>query len=130
MGTKINPRWKTGRRKNYQARLRALGLPCALCGRAIDYSLPYYIKDEEGRKHVNLAAFCIDEKIPVSKWQEGGYSSPADCANDFNNLQPAHVLCNLRKGNRTNFSMRMGMSQDQQQTQGQQHRRIKIDGQW
>ena len=84
----INPRWKSGKRRQYQARFRAMGLPCALCGRDIDYSAPYYIEDEQGRKHINQLAFVIDEKIPVSKWQEGGYSSPAACASDFSNLQP------------------------------------------
>lgn len=103
-----NPRWKTGKRRQYQQRLRAMGLPCAICGKQIDYTAPYYIVDEEGRKHINKWAFVIDEIIPVSKWQEGGYNSAAECANDFTNLQPAHAICNAIKGDRMGYPLPEG----------------------
>lgn len=120
----INPRWKTGKRRTYQARFKAMGLPCALCGKPIDYSLPYYFMDEEGRKHVNMFAFVIDEKIPISKWQQGGYNSAAECANDFaNNLQPAHAICNARKGNKEGFTL-------QAKTARTQKHNIPLDGEW
>lgn len=128
----INPRWKTGRRRIYQQRFRALGLPCSICGKAIDYSLPYYVTDEQGRRHVNMWAFCIDEKIPVSKWQQGGYNSPSECANDFNNLQPCHVKCNAQKGNKTNFTLQTSEEKKKQRQDIQQGKRKKIilDGKW
>ena len=128
----INPRWKSGKRRKYQERFRAMGLPCALCGKPIDYTLPYYVTDEEGRRHVNMLAFVIDEKIPVSKWQQGGYNNAAECANDYSNLQPAHAICNARKGNKDNFSLQAGKDQRQTQGQAQQVKRksITLDGKW
>lgn len=128
----INPRWKTGRRRLYQQRFKAMGLPCALCGRPIDYTLPYYVTDEEGNKHVNMMAFVIDEIIPVSKWQEGGYSNAAECANDYSNLQPAHAICNARKGNRTNRPLQTGTDPGQPQAPPRQpqRKRIMLDGKW
>ncbi len=125
----INPRWKTGKRRIYQARFKAMGLPCSICHRPIDYSLPYYITDEEGRKRVNMWAFVIDEKIPISKWQQGGYNSAAECANDFDNLQPCHAICNARKGNKTDFSLTA--SKDKTAQQGKPvKRKIPLDGKW
>lgn len=56
-----------------------MGLPCALCGKAIDYSLPAG----------HPMSYELDEIVPVSK---GG--SPFDKAN----VQPAHRRCNQRKG--------------------------------
>lgn len=44
------------RRRKLRARLRALGLPCALCGQPIDYSLPAG----------DPMSFEVDEIIPVS----------------------------------------------------------------
>ncbi len=129
----INPRWKTGRRRQYQQRFKAMGLPCALCGKPIDYTLPYYITDEEGHRHVNMWAFVIDEKQPVSKWQQAGYNSASECANDFNNLQPAHAICNARKGNKTNFTLQANSKQGQAQQEQQQIKRrkpIALDGKW
>lgn len=77
-----NPRYK-----NYAARtalrkqVKSLGLPCALCGQPIDYTLP--VGDPW--------SYELDEIIPVSR---GG--SPTD----FNNVQPVHRRCNQKKGNK------------------------------
>lgn len=89
----INPRCSNGnlRRKN-RARLRALGLPCHICGRPIDYDAP------SDAKHP--LSFVIDEVIPVSRWREFGYRSPRAVAEDFNNLAPAHYACNAMKSNK------------------------------
>lgn len=89
-----NPRYKNGtlRRKN-RARLKAMGQPCYLCGRAIHY--------DEPSDHNHPWSFVIDEAIPVSRWKEFGYPSPEAVANDFNNLRPAHYICNAQKSNRT-----------------------------
>ena len=126
MAKKINPRWKSGRRRIYQQRFRALQLPCSICSRPIDYTQPYYIIDEQGRKHVNKWAFCIDERIPVSKWQQAGYNSAAECSDDYmNNLQPAHVICNARKGNKLNYKIN-----EQEQPKQEQHKPVWVSGQW
>ena len=44
-------------------------------------------------------SFVVDEIIPVSRWKEFGYESREAVANDFNNLQAAHWICNARKSN-------------------------------
>lgn len=79
--SKSNPRYSNGsRRRAIRARWRAIGAPCALCGHAIDYTLPAG----------HPMSFEVDEIVPVSK---GG--DPLD----FDNTQPAHRVCNQRKGN-------------------------------
>lgn len=94
-----NPRYKNGnlRRKN-RARLKAMGLPCYLCGRPIHY--------DEPSDYQHPFSFVIDEEIPVSRWREFGYDSPEAVANDFNNLRSAHYICNLQKSNRTSAEAR------------------------
>ena len=88
-----NPRTHNGNlRRKHRARLRAMGLPCALCGRPIHYDEP---SDPQ-----HPLSFVIDEKLPVSRWKEFGYNSPEEVANDWDNLQPAHYICNQLKGNR------------------------------
>lgn len=98
-----NPRYKNGtlRRKN-RARLKAMGLPCHLCGRPIHY-------DEPSDFH-HPFSFVVDEDVPVSRWEEFGYDSPEAVANDFNNLRCAHYICNLQKSNQTSNEMRVGSS--------------------
>lgn len=78
-----NPRRTNGsRRTKLRNRVRAMGLPCHICGMPIDYSLP----------PGDPMSYELDEILPVSK---GG--SPYDPSN----VAPAHRVCNQRKGNRT-----------------------------
>lgn len=78
-----NPRRKNGAaRTKLREKLKASGGPCALCGGAIDYSLPHFHPD----------AFEVDEIVPVSL---GG--NPLD----INNVQRAHRRCNQERGNMT-----------------------------
>lgn len=75
-----NPRNANGNaRRKLRARVRALGLPCAICGKPIDYSLPAG----------HPMSYELDEIVPVSK---GG--DPLDMLN----VQPSHRVCNERKG--------------------------------
>lgn len=77
-----NPRRSNGaRRTALRKRVAAMGMPCALCGQAIDYSLPAG----------DPMSYELDEIIPVSR---GG--DPFD----IDNVQPSHRICNQRKGNR------------------------------
>lgn len=77
-----NPRRSNGHRRNELRRwLKSQGLPCHICGMAIDYSLPAG----------DPMSFEVDEIVPVSK---GG--SPFDRSN----VAPAHRICNQRRGNR------------------------------
>lgn len=79
-GGKSNPRYANGNaRRKLRKRIASLGLPCALCGKPIDYSLPAG----------HPMSFELDEGVPVS---QGG--SPIDPSN----VQPAHRVCNERKG--------------------------------
>lgn len=90
---KDNPRYANGnlRRKN-RARLKAMGLPCHICGKPIDYDAP--------SDHLHPLSFVIDEIIPVSRWKEFGYPSKRAVAEDFNNLAAAHYACNALKSNK------------------------------
>ena len=91
-----NPRYKNGTlRRKHRARFKALGLPCAICGRPIHYDEP------SDAKHP--LSFVIDEKIPVSKYWLGGYARKEQCAQDWNNLQAVHYCCNASKGAKINY---------------------------
>ena len=86
-----NPRYKNGaRRRAIRDRWRAIGDPCHLCGKPIDYSLGYIVEDGKRRRHP--MSFVVDEIVPVSK---GG--DPLE----WENTQPAHWICNARKGDGT-----------------------------
>jgi len=77
---KKNVRYSNGhRRRQLRKRVASLGLPCAICGKPIDYSL------EPGHP----MSYELDEKTPVAL---GG--DPLDPRN----VQPAHRICNERKG--------------------------------
>ena len=67
------------RRRRLVARVKAQGLPCALCGQPIDYSLDWR----------DPMAFVLDERLPRALGGSG--IDPA-------NVQPAHRCCNERKG--------------------------------
>lgn len=73
------------RRRILRNRVKAMSLPCALCGDPIDYSLPAG----------DPWSYELDEIVPVSL---GGSELDPD------NVQPAHRICNQKKGNRIGFS--------------------------
>lgn len=85
MGASRNDRNGTRRRK-LRARVRAMGLPCAICGHPIDYTLPAG----------DPLSYELDEIVPVSL---GGDEL------DPSNVQPAHRICNQMKGNRLGFTL-------------------------
>ena len=75
-----NPRYAhRTRREALRARLKAEGNPCHICGKPIDYSLPAG----------HPMSYELDEIVPVAL---GG--DPLDAGN----VQPAHRICNERKG--------------------------------
>jgi len=76
--------WGGRRLQRLAAQVKALGLPCALCGQPIDYTLASDDPD----------AFTVDHRIPRS--------ARPDLAWDPGNLQPAHARCNKRRGDREN----------------------------
>ena len=117
---KNNPRYKNGSlRRKYRQRFKAMAAPCGICGGrlgAIHYDEP------SDSKHP--LSFVIDEIVPVSKWQRAGYSSAAAAAQDWQNLQPAHYICNQMKSDKLNFTLRAGTGQAKQQ------KNIVLDGEW
>lgn len=70
-----------------KARIGAQGLPCALCGRPIDYSLP------QGHPW----CYELDHKIPLSKIAP---HLRERAALDPENAQPAHRWCNRQKSDK------------------------------
>ena len=100
---KVNPRYSNGNlRRKYRARLKAQGGPCGICGGRLG---PIHYDEPSDAAHP--LSFVVDEIRPVSKWREFGYDSPAAAAQDWNNLQSAHYICNQRKSNKTSA---MGIS--------------------
>lgn len=91
MGNRSRYARNGNRRRKLRARLQALGLPRAICGRPIDYGLPAG----------DTMNFEVDEIVPVSL---GGDEL------DWSNLQPAHRACNQRKSNRIGFTLEGGPS--------------------
>ena len=106
-----NPRRQNGNlRDKHRQRLKAMGLPCHICGREIDYSLPY----------LDPGAFVIDEIKPISKWKQFGYSSAREAAEDWNNLAPAHRRCNALKGAKIGFQL----------DKSKRAKKVPTDGAW
>ena len=94
-----NPRYANGaRRRAIRDRWKAIGDPCHLCGKPIDYSLGFVVDKATGKRHMHPMAFVVDEIVPVSRYAEGGFDSPEQAATTFSNTQPAHYICNARKG--------------------------------
>ena len=91
-----NPRSSNGAlRRKHRARFRAMNAPCGICrGKLgpIDYTAP--------SDSAHPLSFVIDEVRPVSRWREYGYDSPEAAAQDWNNLQAAHYICNQKKAAR------------------------------
>ena len=88
-----NPRRANGARRDaIRARWRAIGAPCAICGKPIDYSLGMVVDKATGKRRVHPMAFVVDEIVPV---KYGG--DPLA----FDNTRPAHWICNSRRGDGT-----------------------------
>ena len=93
---RTNPRHQNGNlRRKHRARFKAMGAPCGICGGRLG---PIHYDEPSDAKHP--LSFVIDEIRPVSRWKEFGYDSPAAAAQDWDNLQAAHYVCNQNKGGR------------------------------
>lgn len=92
-----NPRYQNGAlRRKYRARLRAMGCDCGICRGTLG---PIHYDEPSDADHP--LSFVIDEIKPISKWKEFGYGSPREAAEDWDNIQAAHYICNQVKGNKT-----------------------------
>jgi hypothetical protein len=74
--------------------------PCGICHGRLG---PIHYDEPSDSKHP--LSFVIDEIHPVSLWKQFGYSSPAEAAQDWGNVQAAHYCCNAAKSNKINFSV-------------------------
>ena len=91
-----NPRHKNGAlRRRYRARFKAMGAACGICKGRLG---PIHYDEPSDAAHP--LSFVIDEIIPISKYYAGGYASREAAAQDWNNLQAAHYVCNAAKGNK------------------------------
>ena len=96
-----NPRYKNGAlRRKYRARLKAQGGPCGICRGRLG---PTHYDEPSDARHP--LSFVVDEIRPVSRWREFGYNSPEAAAQDWENLQAAHYICNQQKSNKTSLDL-------------------------
>ena len=72
-------------RRALRRRIASMGLPCHLCGQPIDYSLPAY----------HPLSFELDEIVPLASLPP---EQRAMAALDYNNVAPAHRICNEKRG--------------------------------
>ena len=111
-----NVRYANGNwRRKCRARFKAMQAECGICKGAlgaIDYDC--------ASNSDHPLSFVIDEIIPVSKATGEGYNTERDAVMDWNNLQAAHWICNAKKSNRMNFTIRSAT----------QVRLTVLDGQW
>ena len=97
-----NPRSQNGTlRRKYRARFKAMGAPCGICGGRLG---PIHYDEPSDAAHP--LSFVIDEIIPISRHKEFGYKSRRQAAEDWNNLQAAHYICNSRKGAKTQSELK------------------------
>lgn len=121
MANKNNPRRQNGAlRRKYRQRFKAMGAPCGICGGRLG---PIHYDEPSDSKHP--LSFVIDEINPVSKWYICGYNSARAAAEDWNNLQAAHYICNQRKSNKT-----MQELQAIDRKRSINRKPIKLDGEW
>lgn len=120
-----NPRYANGtkRRKN-RARIKALGMPCGICRGRLG---PIHYDEPSDCRHP--LSFVVDEIKPVSRWKEFGYSSARACAEDFDNLQPAHYICNQMKSNKLNYSLETNEKRQLERALSRS-RKNEMDGDW
>lgn len=119
----INPRWKSGKRRKYRQRFKAMNAPCGICGGKLG---EIHYDEPSDSKHP--LSFVIDEIIPLSKWQEAGYPSAAAAADDYNNLQAAHYICNQLKSNKVGFTLTAGSTH--RPPVRADRKQIPLDGSW
>lgn len=119
-----NCRYQNGslRRKN-RARFKAMNAPCGICRGRFG---PIHYDEPSDSKHP--LSFVIDEIRPVSLWEQFGYASQRQAAEDFSNLQAAHYFCNAQKSNKVGFSL----AEAPKRGHGEQKKKVSSikDGDW
>lgn len=93
-----------------------MNAPCGICKNALGE-----IHYDEPSDAQHPLSFVIDEIIPISRYNEFGYASREEAAQDWKNLQAAHWICNAKKSNKINYRF----------DRGQIIKHIKVcDGEW
>ena len=77
------------KRRKLRARVRAEGRECGICHRPIDYSLPAG----------HPMSYELDEIVPFALGGSPYY---------YDNVQPAHRICNQQKGKKIGFKIEKG----------------------
>ena len=91
---KTNPRSQNGAfRRKMRGRFKTRGDACGICGGRLGE-----IHYDEPSDYKHPLSFVIDEIKPISRYKEFGYASKRAAAEDINNLQAAHYICNAKKG--------------------------------
>jgi len=95
-----NPRSQNGTlRRKYRARLKAMNAECGICKGRLGP-----IHYDEKSIPANPLSFVVDEIRPISRYKEFGYESKRAAAEDWNNVQAAHYICNQEKGAKINYA--------------------------
>lgn len=78
-----------------------MGCECGICKGMLGP-----IHYDEPSDYLHPFSLVLDEIIPVSKWKEGGFNSPEECAQTWTNIQAAHYCCNAKKSNKVGFKIK------------------------
>lgn len=117
-----NPRYKNGNlRRKHRARFKAMEAPCGICNGRLGR-----IHYEEPSDSSHPLSFVIDEIIPVSKWKQAGFNSAREAAESWDNLQPAHYICNQMKSNKIGYKL----TAMPEKISRSEHKKIILDGKW
>jgi len=112
-----NPRQTNGSlRRKHRARLKAMGCECGICHGAFG---PIHYDEPSDAQHP--LSFVIDEIRPISKYRQFGYESREEAAQDWNNLQAAHWMCNAMKRDKVNYKIPNRLKEQEKD---------EIDGEW
>lgn len=80
----------------------AMDAPCGICRGRLGP-----IRYDQPSDAAHPLSFVIDEIRPVSKWRVYGYKSAAAAAQDWENVQAAHWICNSQKGAKVGWSPKL-----------------------
>lgn len=99
-------------RDRIRARLKAIGAPCAICGREINYDLDWWTDPKDGKRKRHPLSFEYDHITP--------YSLARDDVgvNSFDNAQAVHRACNLRKSNKVGTHTQNGNARPRRMPDG------------
>lgn len=84
--------WRTTIRNHW----KRLQLPCARCGRAIDYTGPRYYLLPNGKRKLNPRYLVVGHRVSRHHARIMGWTD--EQINDINNTQPECLACSNRSG--------------------------------